>query len=156
MPTRNNQGRWATLFAGRGENRSSRKGGIRSVIAFVTAIAMLIVGVVVGSAQADTTWTVDPSTQDSWYNDPQHGVSVGGDDDFSSENTGRVWTDKTVYGDGNAELTNVSGTSHITVTNDHPGTALVGLSALSSTTTVTGTEYVRKPLDIVIVVPSCM
>ena len=151
MPTRNNQGRWATLFAGRGENHSSRKGGIRSVIAFVTAIAMLIVGVVVGSAQADTTWTVDPSTQDSWYDDPVHGVSVGGDD-FSSENTGRVWTDKTVYGDGDAELANVSDTSRITVTNDHPGTALVGLSALSSTTTVTGTEYVRKPLDIVIVV----
>lgn len=115
------------------------------------AIIAMLMGMLVPAAQAadggGPRWTVDPSTQNAWFDDPDHGVSIGGDD-FSSENAGRVWADKTVYA-GDATLKDPYGGPTITVPDGDPETALIGLSALSSTAEIT---HVREPRDIVLVI----
>ena len=62
----------------------------------------------------------------------------------STENVGRIWTDKTVQTD---DIT--LSPSDITVNKDSNADFLVGLSALSSTSNLTSTS--SKPLDIVLV-----
>lgn len=95
-------------------------------------------------AAGDGTWLADSSTQDSWY-----GGTQGVHDSDSTETTGRIWTDKSVFS-GDAELKSISGDQTLTVENDD-GTALVGLSALSSAARITGKQLVSQPLDIVMV-----
>ena len=93
-------------------------------------------------------WVVDPSTATGWISDDS-GVSTN-TGNWNSKTTGRVWTDKTVW-NGDAKLTNVTGTSEpIVIENDNPNDALVALSALSSAASITGTEVVTQPLDIVL------
>ena len=104
---------------------------------------------VTGRAVNNATWEVDPSTADDWYNDLTEADEAGGKDVLSSRNVGRVWTDKTVFG-SQAVLTNHENNQKITVTNDDPNSALVALSALSSTMTIEG-ETEIEPLDIVLV-----
>ena len=94
-------------------------------------------------------WVVDPSTATGWISDDS-GVSTD-TGSWNSKTTGRVWTDKTVW-DGDATLKNVTGSSEpIVIENDDPNSALVSLSALSSAASITGTEVVTQPLDIVLV-----
>ena len=102
-----------------------------------------------GRAVANATWEVDPSTADDWYNDLTTASEADGEDVLSSKNVGRVWTDKTVFG-SEAVLTNHENDRTITITNDDPNSALVALSALSSTMTIEG-ETEIEPLDIVLV-----
>lgn len=89
-------------------------------------------------------WTPDSNTQDSWR-DGTEGVGT----EVSTKNTGRIWTDKSVYS-GNATLTNTQNQETVTIQNDE-GTALVGLSALSSAANINGVTYSTKPVDIVLV-----
>ena len=97
--------------------------------------------------QAETgAWVSDPDTHDEWYGD-DYGVSTQGGD--STKNTGRVWTDKSVYTE-NVQLTSEGGEPTFEITNDE-GTALVGLSALSSAANISGQTTVNQPLDIVLV-----
>ena len=91
-------------------------------------------------------WTSDPETNDSWYG-ADYGVADQGGD--STKNTGRVWTDKSVYA-GDAQLTNQGGEPTFTVEND-AGTALVELSALSSAASISGQTTINQPLDIILV-----
>lgn len=89
-------------------------------------------------------WTSDSNTQDSWR-DGTEGVGT----EVSTKNTGRIWTDKSVYS-GDATLTNTENQQTVTIENDED-TALVGLSALSSAANINGVTYSTKPVDIVLV-----
>ena len=91
---------------------------------------------------------VDPDTHDTWYSNSD-GTGVTAQGGNSTKNTGRIWTDKSVY-NGSVELTSSSGESAFTIDSDE-NTALVGLSALSSAENITGKTTINKPLDIVLV-----
>ena len=88
----------------------------------------------------------DPDTHDSWY---QGDLGVSGQGGDSTRNTGRVWTDKSVYTE-DVTLTSQGGEATFTIENDE-GTALVGLSALSSAANISGQTTINQPLDIVLV-----
>ena len=76
-----------------------------------------------------TTIKVDPDTRDRW----RHWAAGGGDESHvSTQNIGRIWTDKTVR-----------------VADDEKSDFLTTLSVMSSTSDTTTTEV--KPLDIVLV-----
>ena len=78
---------------------------------------------------AQTTIKVDPDTRDRW----RHWAAGGGDESHvSTQNIGRIWTDKTVR-----------------VADDEKSDFLTTLSVMSSTSDTTTTEV--KPLDIVLV-----
>ena len=79
----------------------------------------------------------DPSSASTWRN---WGL------ENSTENVGRIWTDKTVS-DGDIELTGAGGTMTIEKGNDSD--FLTSLSAISSTSNLTTTS--STPLDIVLV-----
>lgn len=93
-------------------------------------------------------WASDPDTHDDWYSG-ENGISTGDNSGDSTRNTGRIWTDKSVY-TSNVELTSASGENTFTIENDE-GTALVGLSALSSAANISGQTTINQPLDIVLV-----
>lgn len=93
-------------------------------------------------------WASDPDTHDAWYSG-EDGVSSGDNAGDSTRNTGRIWTDKSVY-TSNVELTSSSGEKTFEIENDE-GTALVGLSALSSAANISGQTTINQPLDIVLV-----
>lgn len=103
------------------------------------------------STQAeDGKWVVDPDTHDEWYSADGTGVSDQGGD--STKNTGRVWTDKSVY-NSDVQLTSQGGEPTFSIENDE-GTALVGLSALSSAANISGQTTINQPLDIILVLDS--
>lgn len=78
---------------------------------------------------AQTTIKVDPDTRDRW----RHWAAGGGDESHvSTQNIGRIWTDKTVR-----------------VADDEKSDFLTTLSVMSSTSDTTTAEV--KPLDIVLV-----
>lgn len=130
------------------------------LLALVVALAMVVAipgfaqGIVDGVRAAfgvetlaeEGQWASDPDTHDDWY-DGKNGVSTEGGD--STRNTGRIWTDKSVY-TSNVELTIQSGEKTFEIENDE-GTALVGLSALSSAANISGQTTINQPLDIVLV-----
>ena len=116
----------------KGKDRRRLKKPVRIGLVIMAMVMALFVGTGIVSnnmvkVNAQDGWIVDPSTHDSWYNSDT-GVSEQGGD--STKNTGRVWTDKSVYS-GDAELNDISGEPTFKVENDE-GTALVELSALSS------------------------
>lgn len=93
-------------------------------------------------------WASDPDTHDDWYSG-KNGVSSGDNAEDSTRNTGRIWTDKSVY-TSDVQLTSQSGETTFNIENDE-GTALVGLSALSSAANISGQTTINQPLDIVLV-----
>lgn len=93
-------------------------------------------------------WASDPDTHDDWYSG-ENGVSSGDNAGDSTRNTGRIWTDKSVY-TSDVQLTSQSGETTFEIENDE-GTALVGLSALSSAANISGQTTINQPLDIVLV-----
>ena len=95
----------------------------------------------------DGEWVVDPDTHDEWYSADGTGVSDQGGD--STKNTGRVWTDKSVY-NSDVQLTSQGGEPTFSIENDE-GAALVGLSALSSAANISGQTTINQPLDIILV-----
>ncbi|OUP10413.1 FctA domain-containing protein [Collinsella sp. An2] len=118
----------------------------------VLSALLLAVSVVsfAGIARAAETgvWISDPDTHDTWYsNTDGTGVSTQGGD--STKNTGRIWTDKSVYSD-DVQLTSTSGEPTFKIENDE-NAALVGLSALSSAANISGQTTINQPLDIVLV-----
>lgn len=101
------------------------------------------------NAQAETgAWASDPDTHDDWYGG-EDGISSGPNAGDSTRNTGRIWTDKSVYTE-DVTLSSQSGETTFTIENDE-GTALVGLSALSSAANISGQTTINQPLDIVLV-----
>lgn len=110
----------------------------------VGALALLLVGVMgvnlfsnqtINTYALETTVETDVSTQNSWA-------------DFktdSTQYTGRIWTDKSVYND---DVT-LEGGASLTIEKSEDSDFLVSLSALSSASTLVTTT--TTPLDIVLV-----
>lgn len=133
------------------------------LLALVVALAMVVAipgfaqGIVDGVRAAfgvetladEGQWASDPDTHDDWYSG-ENGVSTEGGD--STRNTGRIWTDKSVY-TTDIQLTNAGGEPQFSIENDE-GTALVGLSALSSAANISGQTTINQPLDIILVLDS--
>lgn len=132
------------------------------LLALVVALAMVVAipgfaqGIVDGVRAAfgvetlaeEGQWASDPDTHDDWYSG-ENGVSSGDNAGDSTRNTGRIWTDKSVY-TSDVQLTSQSGETTFEIENDE-GTALVGLSALSSAANISGQTTINQPLDIVLV-----
>lgn len=119
----------------------------RAIAAFAAVVVAIAIAVptffTIQSGWAAPSWTktVDANTMTTWRN-------FTGDD--STENVGRVWTDKTVA-DNDVTLTNNEGTQTNIISKDSNADFLVGLSALSSTSNVSTTTTSYQPLDIVLV-----
>lgn len=113
----------------------------------VGALALLLVGVMgvnLLSNQAITTYALetqveaDAGTQDSWQDYKTN----------STQYTGRIWTDKSVYKE-NVTLEDLEGSQTQTIEKPDTSDFLVSLSALSSASTLVTTT--TTPLDIVLV-----
>lgn len=113
----------------------------------VGALALLLVGVMgvnLLSNQAITTYALetqveaDAGTQDSWQDYKTN----------STQYTGRIWTDKSVYKE-NVTLEDLEGSQTQTIEKPDTSVFLVSLSALSSASTLVTTT--TTPLDIVLV-----
>ena len=100
------------------------------------AIFLTLAPVSVFAATVGATKVADPSSASTWRN---WGL------ENSTENVGRIWTDKTVS-DGNIDLTGAGGTMTI---EKGDSDFLTSLSAISSTSNLTMTS--STPLDIVLV-----
>ena len=100
------------------------------------AIFLTLAPVSAFAATAGATTVADPSSASTWRN---WGL------ENSTENVGRIWTDKTVS-DGNIDLTGSGGTMTI---EKGDSDFLTSLSAISSTSNLTTTS--STPLDIVLV-----
>lgn len=100
------------------------------------AIFLMLAPVSAFAATAGATTVADPSSASTWRN---WGL------ENSTENVGRIWTDKTVS-DGNIDLTGAGGTMTI---EKGDSDFLTSLSAISSTSNLTMTS--STPLDIVLV-----
>lgn len=112
-------------------------GGSSRLIACLAAI-VFVLSFVPGLAFADKSAVVaDQSTLDTWVGHVRN----------STENVGRIWTDKTVQTDDITLSGSTSGS--IKVDKADGADFLVGLSALSSTSNLTSVS--GKPLDIVLV-----
>ena len=131
----------------KGRRRQRRFGKLLSAAIAVVLVAAMGAGLFLNSGMqvsAAGLWTADPDTHDSWY---QGDLGVSGQGGDSTRNTGRVWTDKSVYTE-DVTLTSQGGEATFTIENDE-GTALVGLSALSSAANISGQTTINQPLDIV-------
>lgn len=107
--------------------------------------AVTVMFVPAPAAQADGTTVVDPDTTNAWTQYTAPG------DNPSTQNVGRIWTDKSVFDMGyafsNANNAGLSGKSISKGDSDF----IVGLSALSSTSNLKQMVQTGKPLDIVLV-----
>ena len=92
------------------------------------------------AAQAAGNTVVDPDTTNNWTQvaDPEGQAST--------QNIGRIWTDKSVFDKDYAFQGQLSGS-----VGKGKSDFLVGLSALSSTSNLTETTTTSTPLDIVLV-----
>ena len=107
---------------------------LRLLLLFALFLTLAPVSAFAATAGAET--VADPSSASTWRN---WGL------ENSTENVGRIWTDKTVS-DGNIELTGAGGTMTI---EKGDSDFLTALSAISSTSNLTMTS--STPLDIVLV-----
>ena len=116
---------------------------LSGVIALVLAVS-LGVGLFMNSGtttQAAGKTVVDPDTTNVWSDIAASSTST--------QNIGRIWTDKSVF-DGNYDFEGaLAGTS---VTKGENADFMVGLSAMSSTSNLKSTVTNTTPLDIVLVV----
>lgn len=101
------------------------------------AIFLTLAPVSAFAATAGATKVADPSSASTWRN---WGL------ENSTENVGRIWTDKTVS-NGNIVLSGADG--DMTIEKDDDSDFLTSLSAISSTSNLSMTS--TTPLDIVLV-----
>lgn len=108
---------------------------LRLLLLFALFLALAPVSAFAATAGAEK--VADPSSASTWRD---WGL------ENSTENVGRIWTDKTVS-DGDIELTGADGS--MTIEKDDDSDFLTSLSAISSTSNLTMTS--STPLDIVLV-----
>ena len=119
-------------------------GGSRRVVPWLAAAAVTVAAVVAtvplafGAVTGVT--SVDPDTSNNWS-------SIAASSN-STENVGRIWTDKSVYNADHSLDGALSGKSISKGDSDF----LVGLSAMSSTSNVKSTVTRTDPLDIVLII----
>jgi len=87
---------------------------------------------------------VDPDTTNNWEN------VISPDGELSTQNVGRIWTDKSVFS-GNYAFSSDSPLGGQSVAKDEKSNFLVALSALGSTSNLKTMLSSSKPLDIVLV-----
>lgn len=87
---------------------------------------------------------VDPDTTNNWEN------VISPDRELSTQNVGRIWTDKSVFS-GNYAFSSDSPLGGQSVAKDEKSNFLVALSALGSTSNLKTMLSSSKPLDIVLV-----
>lgn len=120
-----------------------RRRRILSGIVAIVLVASLGVGLFMNSGtttQAAGKTVVDPDTTNVWSD-----IAASSN---STENIGRIWTDKSVF-NGNYNFEGaLEGTS---VTKGENADFMVGLSAMSSTSNLKSTTSTVNPLDIVLV-----
>lgn len=120
--------------------KNKRRIGVGALALFLAGV----MGVNLLSNQAITTYALetqveaDAGTQDSWQDYKTN----------STQYTGRIWTDKSVYKE-NVTLTDLEGSQTQTIEKPDTSDFLVSLSALSSASTLVTTT--TTPLDIVLV-----
>ena len=116
---------------------------IAVALALVVAVATTFVVSSIGAQTAllNAEKVVDPDTTNTWNNFTAPGGTV------STQNIGRVWTDKSVFDDTYTFSGELAGQTIETGDSDF----LVSLSALSSTSNLKETIRTTTPLDIVLV-----
>ena len=121
----------------------SRRGKILSAVVALVLAASLGIGLFMNSGtsvQAAPDTIVDPDTTNNWS-------SIAASSN-STENIGRIWTDKSVFNKNYDFEGALKGTS---VTKGENADFMVGLSAMSSTSNLKSTVTNITPLDIVLV-----
>jgi len=120
---------------------------LKRFLSFALAIAMVFTMIPVSNMIADAsepdTRVADPSTKDA-YRD----VFDIGSDTISTDNSGRVWTDKSVYTD-NSEFPEVT-------LKEGNESFLVSLSAMASTTSIMGMSKIPTDTMIILDMSSSM
>lgn len=119
-------------------SRSTTAWAAAIVVAMIAAVTVMFVPA--PAAQANGTTVVDPDTSNQW--------SSIATSSTSTENIGRIWTDKSVYKADHQLDGALSGTRISKGDSDF----LVGLSAMSSTSNVKSTVTRTDPLDIVLII----
>lgn len=119
-------------------SRSTTAWAIAVVVAMIAAVTVMFIPS--PAAQAADNTVVDPDTTNNWTQvaDPEGQAST--------QNIGRIWTDKSVFDEDYAFQGQLSGS-----VGKGKSDFLVGLSALSSTSNLTETTTTSTPLDIVLV-----
>ena len=95
-----------------------------AMIVFMSTVIASIPGSLLKSKGAGDGRVTDPSTMNGW-------TSFFGEDVLSTENAGRIWTDKSVFTSADA-----FNNSYITLSD--PNNFLVALSAISSNKSIVG------------------
>lgn len=120
-----------------------RRRRILSGIVAIVLVASLGVGLFMNSGtttQAAGTTAVDPDTTNVWSD-----IAASSN---STQNIGRIWTDKSVF---DSDYTFSGALDGQTISKGEDSDFLVSLSALSSTSNTTRTVTVGTPVDIVLV-----
>ena len=118
-------------------SRSTTAWAVAIVVAMIAAVTVMFVPV--PAAQADVTTVTDPDTTNNWSS-----IAVSS---TSTQNIGRIWTDKSVFDDDYTFSGSIGGQTVSKGDSDF----LVGLSALSSTSNLKTMVKTSVPLDIVLV-----
>lgn len=129
--------------------KERRKRRILSGIIAVVLVAAMALGMFLNygtNVQAAPNTVVDPDTTNNWTQ------FTAPDGQPSTQNVGRIWTDKSVF-NGNYEFQNEdsSGLQGQSISKGDNADFLVALSALSSTSNLKSTTVTTTPLDIVLV-----
>ena len=123
-------------------SRSTTAWAIAVVVAMIAAVTVMFIPSPAAQAAGNT--VVDPDTTNNWTQ------VVDPEGQASTQNIGRIWTDKSVF-DGDYTLSGDTSASGQAISKDDDASFLVGLSALSSYSNETSTVKVAKPVDIVLV-----
>ena len=118
-------------------SRSTTAWAVAIVVAMIAAVTVMFVPA--PAAQADGATAVDPDTTNNWSSIAASSTST--------QNIGRIWTDKSVFDDDYMFSGSIGGQTVSKGGSDF----LVGLSALSSTSNLKTTTTTTTPLDIVLV-----
>ena len=130
------------------KNRASQKIKGHKVLSLFLASVMIfsiipLAGIIPIAASADTR-TADPSTMDGWK-------AIFGTDVLSTQNAGRVWTDKSVF----TSADSFQGTG-INLDGTDNESFLVALSAMASNESVTGLSNVPTDTMMILDLSSSM
>lgn len=129
--------------------RTFTRNNAGKVGAVLTALLAVILAVSLAmpmwaSAATGGQKVVDPDTTNNWEN------VISPDRELSTQNVGRIWTDKSVFS-GNYAFSSDSPLGGQSVAKDEKSNFLVALSALGSTSNLKTMLSSSKPLDIVLV-----
>ena len=129
--------------------KERRKRRILSGIIAVVLVAAMALGMFLNygtNVQAAPITVVDPDTTNNWTQ------FTAPDGQPSTQNVGRIWTDKSVFnGDYAFQNSDSSGLQGQSISKGDNADFLVALSALSSTSNLKSTTVTTTPLDIVLV-----